>query len=97
MASAPDKMPLGQLAVYTFAGGGLIWVVFLAVQLLYFSRRDALIEERVYKNIDRPVQVMQREQRLTLKKLRWVDKEKKRVAIPIERAKRDVLKIWKKD
>lgn len=86
MAAAPDKLPLGRLAVYVFAGGGLAWVIFLALQLLFFASVEDLRQTRVYQNRNREVQVLQRQQQETRDSYRWVDRESKRVGIPIEQA-----------
>lgn len=97
MAAASDKLPIGRLAVYVFAGGGLTWCIFLAVQLYYFTSVEAMREKRVYENRNRESQILQREQQAELQQLRWVDREKKLVGVPIEKAMQDTLEQWKKN
>ncbi len=83
----PDKLPNGMLLFIGLVTGLCVAVLFLAVELLYFKVDAELQNEGAKGGVARSeVRLLKKKQASSLTEYRWIDRDKKTVAIPIERA-----------
>ena len=80
-----DDIDTQAVTVIGLVGAIITFALIVAVQVLYYrmTRED---EERKNTHRPRPVTTLLAEQRASLARYHWIDKDKGVVAIPIERA-----------
>ncbi|HZN54614.1 MAG TPA: hypothetical protein VFB67_04770 [Candidatus Polarisedimenticolaceae bacterium] len=81
--SEPDVRTTAMVGV---VGTILLVVIVYAVQGLYESAQRAELEKKVVSQVPEELRSLRAAQRARLAEMRWVDRERGVIAIPIERA-----------
>ena len=77
---------VGAIAMVGVVGAVLVVVVAIASQAWFYDLRDTRIAQEQYTQPNRQVRDYQAEQRRQLETPRWLNQERTRAAIPIDRA-----------
>lgn len=81
-----EKFDYIKLAVNTVMVLLIILVAIILLQTLFYSQKQAMIYSRDISQVATEAKDIYANQKASIEKYHWIDKDKKIVAIPIERA-----------
>ena len=87
-----NDLNTAKIAVVGFLGALITLAIVLALQVLYYSAASEQFERKVIQAPTTQSDTLVAEQAVKLTRYDWIDREKKKVMIPIDRAMELVVK-----
>ena len=87
-----NDLNTAKIAVVGFLGALITLAIVLALQVLYYSAANEQFERKVIRATTTQSDTLLAEQAVKLTRYDWIDREKKKVAVPVDRAMELVVK-----